>query len=553
MRFLLDIPRNFYDSFSINPVITEKNRPINKWTFSLLISLSLLLLALRLNGLNPISSYLWAEDGHIFLPQAKSFGIASLLQPYADYLHLYPRLVALIANQFSLIYQPKILFWGWVLAYAFSFSIIIQRAMAVGIGTFSLFGLVFLMLIQPNQGEVFFTVTNAQWCLGAALCIWVLSSESEQMSFLSFIGKLPILILLGLTGPFSLIILPAMFIKAFIFKDIKKNILLYVSVFFCGIIQLLIILHSNTTSTLEHLDSLRLWVFAFIHINLFNVNSTFKLTAAILFWLIFFFSIVRNNKENFKSKDLILTLLYFFTAELIIFLAGHKCKEYVLLSAGGNRYTWIAYLLILFGVALATKRQYFIQCILGILLFFAFYQNYTVLLREDLKFESYANFSNYKLIDLPINPPVGKVFPPLHVTAGPVIDKSYLLEQQKLNLANFTSKSISIKPGHETGIRLSWSTDNSLLSYTKKINCDKAKDIGVEMNIQPFSPGFIGFLWSSSENLAPEKSFNFWYPAEKVTIHYAFPNHPTGNYIGLNFTSASGSAEINKIIVYCLP
>lgn len=65
----------------------------------LFLGLAAALLELRFAAPGPIAQYLWAEDGSIFINQAHTLGLAALWQPYAGYLHLYPRLVALLANQ----------------------------------------------------------------------------------------------------------------------------------------------------------------------------------------------------------------------------------------------------------------------------------------------------------------------------------------------------------------------------------------------------------------------------------------------------------------------
>ncbi|MGA2654651.1 MAG: hypothetical protein ABSF18_01560, partial [Gammaproteobacteria bacterium] len=49
---------------------------------------------LRFSTEYSVSDYLWAEDGQVFLTQALQMGLNSLWEPYAGYLHLYPRLFA---------------------------------------------------------------------------------------------------------------------------------------------------------------------------------------------------------------------------------------------------------------------------------------------------------------------------------------------------------------------------------------------------------------------------------------------------------------------------
>ncbi|MEL7940542.1 hypothetical protein [Pseudomonas delhiensis] len=76
----------------------------------------LVLLALRLGNPNLITASLWAEDGRIFMEQA-SHGLESVWTVYAGYIHLYPRLAALIARAAPLLSTPLIFNLAWLCAY----------------------------------------------------------------------------------------------------------------------------------------------------------------------------------------------------------------------------------------------------------------------------------------------------------------------------------------------------------------------------------------------------------------------------------------------------
>lgn len=61
----------------------------------------------------------WAEDGRVWFQQAYNEGVLhALLQPYAGYYHLLPRVSGALAVQFGIGHAPAVLNWLSVLAYA---------------------------------------------------------------------------------------------------------------------------------------------------------------------------------------------------------------------------------------------------------------------------------------------------------------------------------------------------------------------------------------------------------------------------------------------------
>lgn len=549
----------------ISNTLLLKNLLVNKFVFSLLVGIAICLLFPRLNApAGPISRYLWAEDSSTFLLQAKLLGISSIWQPYAGYLHIYPRLIALIANQFSLIYTPWIFFSGWLVAYTFAFSVIIQRALSLGIKPLSVAGFVLLVSLQPHFGEVYFTLTNAQWCLGTALCIWILSIEEVSLPALFF--TIPIWLILGLTGPFSILLIPALLAKVFFRKDFKKNFFVYMLIFGCAAVQLRFtaiqfstLLHSyNLTAGISTSAPLKEWLKVLIGIGLFDANTPRKIAIAELFWVIWTVFLVNLIRFNYKirKKDLIINLLLLVTVGVILLLAEYKFKNNpltLLVLGSGTRFTWICYVLILFGVTLTTKNHYRTQCLLGLLIFIVFHQNLRVYAREDLQFNSYVNFANFKQIKIPFNPQYSEfslwyldVSPPS--TKNPPALKSY-----QLDLTRLYSPNIIINQTSDRKIELHWKTNAPKLLYSDKINCDKAKDIGMEVQIDRSNSGLMKLFWSNSTTFNPANSLALEFLGGSLIAHYAFPYDPQGNYIQLMPGVVPGSAVIKNITVYCLP
>lgn len=530
----------------------QQNVSISKLTFTLLVGLSIALLSLRINlPTGSIARYLWAEDATIFISQAQSLGLASLWQPYAGYLHLYPRLVALLASQFPLIYTPALFFSGWLLAYIFAFSILIHRALQAGIAPLPLAILVFLISIQPNLGEVFFTITNAQWTLGIALAIWALSNSSVSLI------TAPIWILLGLTGPFSLLLLPVLLLKMLVFKDFRNNWPCYSLVFTCGIVQLFFLVHSESFFDPEGLTT-AFWSLAliFLRLLLLNAHSIITLLIAAFFWLILLKSILKPNQQ----KVILSFLLYCFLAGLILATAisKHLGNTYqMLLFNPGNRYTWIAYSLLLFAATLATKHQYRSQMLLAALVFLIFYRpSYQVIGRFDTQFNSFANFAHYKVMSIPINPmnPLNPHssshwrIPPQ--SALPSSEHSIIHEDLPLASLSSPTANLVFRPNEA---ELSWnSIKPAVLNYPHKISCGSATDVGLELTIERPEIAKIRLFWSDSKDFSLNKSLKISFPPGEIAAQYAFPNNPRGNYIRLALYEP-GTLIIKKITIYCLP
>lgn len=162
-----------------------------------------------------LDGFLWAEDGKIFLLDAYALGTASIFKPYAQYLHLVPRLLAWCISHTNYIDQvARPLAWTCALiqsascAYLFTFA----RKLFSLRGAW-LFALAPLMI--PHSGEVWLTITNLQWVLAPALlallwdaCILVPCAERPSRSALRTLAYGAAIVLLTLTGPFGLIFLP---------------------------------------------------------------------------------------------------------------------------------------------------------------------------------------------------------------------------------------------------------------------------------------------------------------------------------------------------------
>jgi hypothetical protein len=142
----------------------------------------------------------WAEDALVFFAQARELGLASVVTPYAQYLHLLPRLVALAATPLPAAHAPAFYAWSAFILSSLALAWFICRLR--GHDT-RLMALLASALCLTN-GEIYGTLTNVQWLLQLYLLSACLEARPQQDRLPSWVH--PLLIgLVSLTGPFSVI------------------------------------------------------------------------------------------------------------------------------------------------------------------------------------------------------------------------------------------------------------------------------------------------------------------------------------------------------------
>jgi hypothetical protein len=144
----------------------------------------------------------WAEDANVFFYQARELGLAALIEPYAGYLHLLPRLVAALASWLDLGAAPLL------------------YSVAAGLGTLYVAALTLgsrfplpaspvyalLLALVPDAFEVLWHLTNLQWVLCLGLLVIVM--QHAPASRWATVHDLSAVLVIGLTGPFVLTLLP---------------------------------------------------------------------------------------------------------------------------------------------------------------------------------------------------------------------------------------------------------------------------------------------------------------------------------------------------------
>jgi hypothetical protein len=152
---------------------------------------------------------LWAEDGVVFFRQALLQGVSSIFVPYAGYLHLTQRLVALPASLLPcqivpLVYTSAaglILLWACSRLLSPRFNVPYPPLFALA-----------LVLMPQSRGECFLTLVNLQWVLAPLLV--VLAVQTAPASRRDRWGDWLLTGLLGLTGPFVILALPLFVVRS---------------------------------------------------------------------------------------------------------------------------------------------------------------------------------------------------------------------------------------------------------------------------------------------------------------------------------------------------
>jgi hypothetical protein len=143
----------------------------------------------------------WAEDGGVFFQQQMFIGFPALWTPFAGYLHLVPRLTALVASAFPSRFSPGIYNYT-----ALVFTV--WSAVTIGCARyrFAWLGGLLLVAIPHWWGEVFGTITNIQWLLAPALAV-VVATPSPVRPWMRR-NQIAFAVCSALSGPFSIFALP---------------------------------------------------------------------------------------------------------------------------------------------------------------------------------------------------------------------------------------------------------------------------------------------------------------------------------------------------------
>lgn len=507
---------------SLNKITIFIDNQLRTHTFFYALLLSSLLLLLRAESLDFITRSLWGEDGKIFFNEAISQGLKSIFIPYEGYLHTYPRIVALIGIEFPLSLLPYIFFIGWYLSYALALRYIVRFCKENTINIYLVLVFSASMALMPNEGEVYFNITNAHWFLACvAILFFITKSNKSPHPF-----ELIMLTIVGLTGPFVLILLPVFFINLLIIKDFQHKKFAYIIVIFCSAVQLFFILNSERLyETINENYSLIPWFIVLIKTILFGS----KHVIALLFWLTFLYAI----KINLHQKKQMNYLFILSIAGFIIWLAGMYANQdtlHVLSPVGpGSRYFFTPYILLFLCTIILVNNHRNLAITASILIILICFLDLNRVNRGNLQWEAYTKFS--------------EVNPNLVIPISPIIEEYPGWSMMPHD--RYVMNEIKEVP---TLINLPSTSIIDISSYCKDISF-----IGLELDIKDNTKGFVTVYWSSNtKSFSHEKSLRLYYPNGNVTMQFAFKRQPNDIYIKIQDNQTNLNEKIQNVKLYCL-
>jgi hypothetical protein len=153
----------------------------------------------------------WAEDGAVWYAHAHNLGlIAPFFMTQDGYFSTYSRLVGAVAQALPLAAAPLLFALIAFVTQAASAVFFLSprfRKIVPDLNDRLLVATVYLLL--PNTAEIHGNATNAQWCLALIACMVVLADVGATR--ISRWCDAAVLLLAGLSGPFSLFLIPVTF------------------------------------------------------------------------------------------------------------------------------------------------------------------------------------------------------------------------------------------------------------------------------------------------------------------------------------------------------
>lgn len=172
----------------------------------------------------------WAEDGALFFAQGWVHGARVLIEPYAGYLHLTQRLVTALAVQFDPRWAPAI-FVGASLALTLYVA---ARTQSSRLPFRPHVAFAFAVVLVPDAFEVLLFLVNIQWVLAGGLLLLLVSRDAHRPRH--YVHDTVAALLLGLTGPFSVLFAP-LFVWRALHRRTTASTLLAALVLACGAVQ----------------------------------------------------------------------------------------------------------------------------------------------------------------------------------------------------------------------------------------------------------------------------------------------------------------------------
>jgi len=484
--------------------MTTQGRPFKISALFLFALAVIAVLSIRYQTINFISGSLWAEDGPVFYEQAVQMGLRSLVEPYAGYLHIYPRVFALLSLTTSIQLIPYAFFSGWLLALFVLWwgtkQILGDRRVDVAFSA----AVVLLCLLQPHRGETLLSLTNAQWWLAPVLAMVI--AMPDRFSHKS----IPLIMVLSLTGPFSIILMPLA-----LFQGVRTRHWKILSpIFIGGIIQSFFL--AATTRSQQTLDTnIESWITAARIFLTFGSYSPIIITCASAIWISAAYLIVRGG---WSYRVIMLCGLATYAAALYT-MKG--MPQEISPVGSGSRYFVIPYALLVIGAAIAYRTNKAVSVSSLVMIAAIFMLSYWPAQQALLNYQSFAKLARYeKQLTIPIAP----------VFSG---SPGYSIRT--------ISSGISQEPSNAIYA-------NGLFLLSGNI-CEGSRHVGIAADVSMSKEGDVSALWSDIGSEETDK-FSRYYPAGPQRIQMAFKKSKRSKAISIELPE--GSTVLGDVKIYCM-
>lgn len=501
--------------------------------------------------------FLWAEDGKVFLHDASTEGLGSLIKPSAGYLHLYIRLVAGLSTFVDLEHRPSILFGGWFAAWTLMIVTLTGLMRSLGAHFLLTASIATLVTLQPHNTEVLFNLTNAQWMTGPALfflTIHAVLREGDKPNNVS-IPLCMLLLLLSLTGPFSIILACALLIVPGLFRPRALFSPPVLVVFVGACTQLAFLLSSPRMASSTPTAPFGDFAEAVLHLFTLGADTTKTYVAVGAFWALVIWRLIKeiNDRNRMVVTSLLLLLLCGVVSSSLF--AARVAPLAVGIVGAGNRYTWIPYALALAigGVAVIGTRAP--AAALMLMAGLICHQYFLTGERPNLEFRSYARFAKHHRVIIPISP-VWPLYPGWHLDPGKP-DAAVVLPGTPLDLRLVRHRAVPDEAGTRVSVvdgelRVHSSAASSGIALRPDLACNSATDIGVEIDMTRSASGFVELAWKDDTHPSSERSIRRWYPDGSVTAQFAYPHSGNSTNWQILPLDSTGDTHITAIRYYCI-
>ena len=522
--------------------------------YAALLAFAAALLLARVDLSIPLGNYLWGEDANVFMNQAGRLGLAGIVTPHAGYVVAYPRLIAWFADAFPLTLRPALYAVGWISAYTIMVLLLDRGAKMLGISALARFIFVGLAVLQPHNGESLLNLTNSQWMIGVGLAVFALT-QREQIPVHPRIG-VPLLTLLGLTGPYALILTPALVLRWRRERWPLRTAWWAIVLIACGMLQALVAASTGHFRTIpaaaEQMPFPWNWLYPIGQIAAFGAAGAFERTAAIAMWLAAIFAVVHARRAanavqlRFDLLALMIAAASFVGASLIAFRAN---PAFIAPYVVGNRYTWAPFILFFLAAFVATNTSRNARLVViatGLVICSA---GLTRKSAAEMHFAAFANLAQYRPVTIPISPPRER-FPNWFIDANPQPGG----DDPRIEPIRVTPKDVAAVnvDGAAADGAVVWTGNDPQLILTSALTCTSSRDIGVEIELQRSTPGWLQLFWDAQADFREERSFRRWYPDGVVTAQFAFRSPAETLRLRFDPAEIPGNAALRSISVYCL-